>query len=276
MASKSNLSYEAQGAERPPLPWCCEMPTEARRVENSPTWSSTETSPTRRACSVALTVQRHFHEHFTLHGMCTDALPSDLGPYMAVFKTHIDRVQDFTNATVDSPKRVPEKHNFMIFEDRKLVDISNTVQKQYHGGSLTISKWAEIVNLSILGGEAIVTAPAQTQTVSSRDFPYVGERGFLILAEMTPKGSLATGLYTEKCIEAARRGAGAVIGFVVTRALTEVAGISEADKDFLVFTTAIKNGERRRQARPAVPDPSRCCPARGRLRDCGQGNLRCR
>lgn len=170
-------------------------------------------------------------------GICTGALPSELGPYIAVFKTHIDIVQDFTDATVDGLKRLSEKHNFMIFEDRKLVDIGNTVQKQYHGGALKISEWADIVNLNILGGDGIVTA--LVQTISSRDFPYVGERGFLILAEMTSKGSLATGLYTEECIEAARRDAGAVIGFVATRALTEVAGSSDADEDFVVFTTGI-------------------------------------
>ncbi|OAA63878.1 Orotidine 5'-phosphate decarboxylase [Cordyceps fumosorosea ARSEF 2679] len=102
-------------------------------------------------------------------------------------------------------------------DDRKLVDIGNTVQKQYHNGALRISEWADIVNLSILGGEGIVQA--LTQTVTDPNFPFSGQRAFLILAEMTSKGSLATGPYTQQCIAAARKYPHSTIGFVATQAL---------------------------------------------------------
>ncbi len=55
---------------------------------------------------------------------------------MAVLKTHVDLIHDFGEATVEGLKTLSKKHNFMIFEDRKFVDIGNTVQKQYHGGAL--------------------------------------------------------------------------------------------------------------------------------------------
>lgn len=111
----------------------------------------------------------------------------ELGPYIAVLKTHIDIVSDFSDETVIGLKQLAKKHNFLIFEDRKLVDIGNTVQKQYHGGALRLSEWADIVNLSILGGDGIFEA--LDQTVTAADFPYKGERAFLLLAEMTTKGS---------------------------------------------------------------------------------------
>jgi orotidine-5'-phosphate decarboxylase len=38
-------------------------------------------------------------------------------------------VSDFGEETVAGLKPLSSKHNFMIFEDRKFVDISNTVQK---------------------------------------------------------------------------------------------------------------------------------------------------
>jgi orotidine-5'-phosphate decarboxylase len=63
-------------------------------------------------------------------------------------------VSDFGEETVAGFKPLSSKHNFMIFEDRKFVDIGNTVQKQYDGGVLQISEWAHVVNVSIHAGTA--------------------------------------------------------------------------------------------------------------------------
>ncbi|KAL8363238.1 hypothetical protein RB601_009149 [Gaeumannomyces tritici] len=161
----------------------------------------------------------------------------DLGPLIAVFKTHVDLVHDFNEDTIRGLKTLAEKHNFLIFEDRKLVDIGNTVQKQYHGSVLRISEWADLVNLSILGGDGIVEA--LSQTISAPDFPYPEQRAFLILAEMTSKGSLATGAYTKRCVDLAREHPDSMLGFVATRSLSEEGGGCRAGEDFLVFTTGV-------------------------------------
>ncbi|KAI1264078.1 Orotidine 5'-phosphate decarboxylase [Xylariaceae sp. FL1019] len=158
-----------------------------------------------------------------------------LGPRIAVFKTHINLVSDFGDDTVQGPKRLAEQHNFVIFEDCELIGIRNTVQKQYHGGSLRILEWAHIVNLSVLGGHGIVEA--QTQTIKDPDFAYSDKRGFSILAEMTSKGSLAVGSYTEKC--------------------------ATQDKDFGIFTTEINmatKSDRFRQQYQTQAATVRCDP----------------
>jgi len=116
---------------------------------------------------------------------------------------HIDLVVDFGDVTVAGLKDLSAKHNFLIFEDRKFIDIGHTVQQQYHGGALRISEWAHFVNASILAGEGIVRA--LTQTAHAENFPYAGERALLLLAEMTTAGSLATGGYTESSIKTAKR-----------------------------------------------------------------------
>jgi orotidine-5'-phosphate decarboxylase len=108
---------------------------------------------------------------------------------------HIDIISDFSSETISDLITLATKHNFLIFEDRKFVDIGNTVQKQYHEGTLRISEWSHIINCSILAGEGIVDALAQT--ASSPSFNYGPDRALLILAEMTSKGSLATGSYTK-------------------------------------------------------------------------------
>ncbi|KAI1114994.1 orotidine 5-phosphate decarboxylase pyrG-penicillium chrysogenum [Nemania sp. NC0429] len=162
----------------------------------------------------------------------------ELGPHIAVLKTHMDLISDFSEYTVRSLKEISEEHGFLIFEDRKLIDIGNTVQKQYHGGLLRISDWAHIVNLSVLGGDGIVEA--LTQTIEDPGFAHPNERGFLILAEMTSKGSLATGSYTDQCVEMARKSPRTIIGFVATQALGEITpDDASLDEDFAVFTTGI-------------------------------------
>ncbi|KAI9789352.1 MAG: orotidine 5'-phosphate decarboxylase [Peltula sp. TS41687] len=82
-------------------------------------------------------------------------------------------------------KSISEKHNFLIFEDRKFIDIGNTVRMQYHGGALRISEWAHIVNASVLAGEG--TVEALSQTAGSKYFAYTGDRALLILAGWPPK-----------------------------------------------------------------------------------------
>lgn len=89
-------------------------------------------------------------------------------------------------------------------------------------------------------GEGIVQA--LTQTAKATDFPYGEERGLLILAEMTSKGSLATGAYTTRSVDYARRYKEFVMGFVCNRSLTEEQSTETTaadDEDFVVFTTGV-------------------------------------
>ena len=157
-----------------------------------------------------------------------------MGPYIAVLKTHIDILSDFSSSTVEALAELARRHDFLLFEDRKFIDIGNTVQKQYKGGALRIHEWAHIVNATILPGEGIIQALNQT----IRDGG-VAERGILILAEMTSKGSLAVGDYTRISVEIARKYPESVLGFVSTRELSSHSPDAPPDEDFVVFTTGV-------------------------------------
>jgi orotidine-5'-phosphate decarboxylase len=161
-------------------------------------------------------------------------LVSGLGPHIAVLKTHIDIVSDFGPATIKGLTELAQRHDFLLFEDRKFIDIGNTVQKQYRGGALKIHEWAHIVNLAILPGEGIVQALDQTIREGG-----IAERGILILAEMTSKGSLAVGSYTQTSVEIARKYPATVLGFVSTRELSTLSPESPPGEDFVVFTTGV-------------------------------------
>jgi orotidine-5'-phosphate decarboxylase len=159
-----------------------------------------------------------------------------LGPYIAVFKTHIDIISDFGSDTTEGLQQLAKKHNFLIFEDRKFIDIGNTVQKQYRGGALRIYDWAHMINASVLAGEGIIDALVQTiETGEELD------RGILILAEMTSKGSLAVGEYTRTSVEIAKKHKGHVFGFVATRQLSAESESHDhaPGEDFVIFTTGI-------------------------------------
>jgi orotidine-5'-phosphate decarboxylase len=158
-----------------------------------------------------------------------------LGPYIIVLKTHIDIVEDFGSATVDGLVALSKKHDFLLFEDRKFIDIGNTVQKQYRGGALRIHEWAHIINASVLAGEGIIQA--LDQTIEQAGTP---DRGILILAEMTSKGSLATGEYTKASVEIAQKYPKSVIGFISTRELSSFSMTENNDQeDLVVFTTGV-------------------------------------
>jgi len=49
-------------------------------------------------------------------------LADKLGPEIAVLKTHIDAVENFTSKIIKQLTSLVKQHNFLIFEDRKFAD----------------------------------------------------------------------------------------------------------------------------------------------------------
>lgn len=138
-------------------------------------------------------------------------LADQVGPHIAVLKTHVDLLSDFSSNFGTVLKKLAEKHNFLIFEDRKFADIGQTVSLQYTQGIYKIADWAHIINAHIVPGPGIIEA--------------LKNSGLLLIAEMSSEGTVAKGAYTKKAVALAEKYPETVMGFISLRKISQNPGM---------------------------------------------------
>lgn len=153
------------------------------------------------------------------------SIADQVGPSICVLKTHVDIINDFTPSFITELKRLSQRHQFLIFEDRKFADIGNTVRMQYEQGVYHIADWAEITNAHTLPGPGIIEGLKKVGLAKGN--------ALLLLAQMSSKDNLFTSQYTQKTVELAKENADFVIGFISQERITD-------DPQFIHFTPGVK------------------------------------
>jgi orotidine 5'-phosphate decarboxylase subfamily 1 len=148
-----------------------------------------------------------------------------IGPYICVLKTHIDILDHFEPSITLRLKELAEKHNFLIFEDRKFADIGHTVAHQYQGGVFRIADWAHITNAHALPGPGVIEGLKRIGLPKGN--------GLLILAQMSAKDNLFNENYILSAVKLALLHKDFVIGLITQNKLID-------DPAYIHFTPGIQ------------------------------------
>lgn len=80
-------------------------------------------------------------------------LVNSIGDIICGLKIHADIINDFSSSFITSLKKISLEKKFLLFEDRKLSDVSYTNYLQLHYGIHKISSWADIITVHLLSGK---------------------------------------------------------------------------------------------------------------------------
>ena len=134
------------------------------------------------------------------------ALVRSVGPFLAALKTHVDVVEDWTEEGWGEVRAAADDVDLLLFEDRKFADIGGITQKQMRG-LYGIAGWADLVTAHLISGPDIVDGCMAAWADVGRN------GGVLLLAQMSSRGNLLAGAYSDAVVAHGRSHDG-VMGFI--------------------------------------------------------------
>ena len=136
-----------------------------------------------------------------------------IGPEISVLKIHCDIIDDYDQEFPAQLRSLADKHNFLIWEDRKFADIGSTALMQYTSGIFRIADWADMVTVHSIAGDGTLEALRST--------PKTKNAAFLLLAQMSSANTLAQGSYTDATVKLALQYPDNVIGVICREKLSD-------------------------------------------------------
>ena len=108
---------------------------------------------------------------------------------VSIFKIHCDIIDNFDDDFINMLIKLKNKHNFLIWEDRKFSDIGYIVNYQVNYGVHKISQWADIITCH--------------STCGSKSIPEIKNIIIFLVIELSCVGNLCDSNYIEKSVEIA-------------------------------------------------------------------------
>jgi uridine monophosphate synthetase len=140
-----------------------------------------------------------------------------IGPEICVLKIHCDIIDDFNQDFPEQLRSLADKHNFLIWEDRKFADIGSTTLQQYIGGISRIADWADIVTVHSIAGNGTIEALRSTSATKNS--------AFLLIAQMSSAQALTQQPYTDATVKLALEYPENVIGVICRQKLSDNPGL---------------------------------------------------
>lgn len=113
-------------------------------------------------------------------------IADEMGPYICILKIHYDIIPNFheSNCGIELVK-IKERHNFLVWEDRKFADIGSIMERQIR---TSVLPWADIVSAHPLPGlESLRAIPKEV--------------GIILIGELSCYGNLIDRNYTKRVVE---------------------------------------------------------------------------
>ncbi|XP_014476664.1 PREDICTED: uridine 5'-monophosphate synthase isoform X2 [Dinoponera quadriceps] len=167
------------------------------------------------------------------------------GPHIAVLKTHVDIVEDFSESFVRQLKELARQHEFLLMEDRKFGDIGNTVTLQYNCGIYRMSTWADLVTMHPVSGKDALYALKNDRDTTE-------PRGVFLVAEMSSEGALTSGEYLKSAVSMAEEAGDVVVGLVCQSNLSSQPGLLQLTPGVKLSKGGDKLGQRYKDPRSVV------------------------
>ncbi|MBF8263001.1 MAG: hypothetical protein HW387_666 [Parachlamydiales bacterium] len=145
------------------------------------------------------------------------AMADLLGPEICILKTHVDILADFHSNLGCALRKLADRHQFLIFEDRKFADIGQTASLQYEKGLYHIAEWADLINAHIVPGPGLIDGLKKIGRPLGR--------GLILIAEMSSLGTLAKGRFADKAVQMGENNNDFVLGFIAMRKLSRQPGM---------------------------------------------------
>ncbi len=136
-----------------------------------------------------------------------------IGSEICALKIHCDIIDDYDQNFPLQLRLIADKHNFLIWEDRKFADIGSVAAMQYTGGIFKIADWADIVTVHAIAGDGTVEAlKSKLETKNS---------AFLLVAQMSSSNTLAQDSYSNATVQLALQYPDNVIGVICREKLSD-------------------------------------------------------